>query len=296
MLTERDLAGVYVPTVTPFAPNEELDLDSYQDYLEKLLNHDIQGLVINGTTGEAPTLLWEEVRTLVQATKNVLSNLHKQIPLIIGTGTNSTFTTVKRTEQAAQLGADAVLVVTPYYNRPSQEGVIEHFRSVAQAGVPVIAYEVPSRTSIHLTTDTISRILDLNGVIGLKDSSGGLDLISELAPSAAKPILCGDDLQFCSMLKHGASGGILASANIQTGTFLQVYKLTGQGEFTKARQMFDSLVPLVTKLFQESNPAPVKWVLAKQGILSSDTLRLPMSSISKDLQLDLEKLLQDYAP
>lgn len=296
MLTERDLAGVYVPTVTPFKSNEELDLDSYHNYLEKLLNHDIQGLVINGTTGEAPTLLWEEVTTLVQATNNVLRKLNRRIPLIVGTGTNSTFTTVKRTEQAAQLGADAVLVVTPYYNRPPQEGIIAHFHNVAQIGVPVIAYEVPSRTSIHLTTDTIQRILNLDGVIGLKDSSGGPDLISKLSPSPGKPILCGDDLHFFSLLEHGASGGILASANIQTDTFLQVYKLADQGELSIARQMFDSLVPLVTKLFQESNPAPLKWVLAKQGILSSDTMRLPMSPISKELQLDLEQLMQNYAP
>ncbi len=296
MLTERDLAGIYVPTVTPFLPNEELDLDSYRHYLEKLLKHDIQGLVINGTTGEAPTMMWEEVTTLVQATRDVLRKLHKQIPLIVGTGTNSTFTTVKQTEQAAQLGVDAVLVVTPYYNRPQQEGVLEHFRRVVQVSVPVIAYEIPSRTGIHLTTDTIRSILDLNGVIGLKDSSGSTDIISELAPSQVKPILCGDDPHFYSLLEHGASGGILASANIQTDAFLQVYKQVDQGERSKARQLFDSLVPLVSKLFQESNPAPIKWVLAKQGILSSDTLRLPMSPISKNLQLDLEELLHHYAP
>jgi dihydrodipicolinate synthase len=296
MLTERDLTGIYVPTVTPFLPNEELDLVSYCRYLEKLLSHDIQGLVINGSTGEAPTMMWEEVATLVHATRDVLRKLHRQLPLIVGTGTNSTFTTVQRTEQAAQLGVDAVLVVTPYYNRPPQEGVLEHFRRVAQVGVPVIAYEIPSRTGIHLTVDTVRRVLDLNGVIGLKDSSGSLDLISKLAPSQTKPILCGDDPHFYSLLEHGASGGILASANLQTDTFLQVSKLAEQGELSKARQLFDSLVPLISKLFQESNPAPIKWVLAKQGILSSDTLRLPMSPISRELQLDLEELLFHDVP
>ncbi|QWU14703.1 4-hydroxy-tetrahydrodipicolinate synthase [Paenibacillus sophorae] len=295
MLHERDLLGIYVPTVTPFLPNEELDLDSYQHYLEKLLSHNIQGLVINGTTGESPTLSWEEVTALVQMTKDCLNKLHKRIPVVIGTGTNSTASTVKRTELAGELGADAVLVVTPYYNRPPQDGVLEHFRRAAQVGVPVIAYEIPSRTSIRLSTDTVRRILDLNGVIGLKDSSGGIDLISELAISDTKPILCGDDLHFYSMLEHGASGGILASANIQTDHFLQVYQLANQGEFGQAKKAFDSLVPLIKGLFQESNPSPLKWVLSNQGILSSDTLRLPMRPISKELQRELEGLLQNPA-
>lgn len=295
MLIERDLVGIYVPAVTPFLPNEELDLDSYRYYLEKLLSHDIQGLVINGTTGESPTLLWEEVTALVQLTKACLNKLQKRIPVVVGTGTNSTASTVKRTELAGKLGADAVLVVTPYYNRPSQAGVLEHFRRVVQVGIPVIAYDVPSRTGIHLTTDTVRKILDLNGVIGLKDSSGGIDLVSELAKSDMKPILCGEDLHFYSMLKHGASGGILASANIQTELFLQVYQLFNQGKYSHAKKVFDSLVPLIKRLFQESNPSPIKWVLANQGLLASDTLRLPMGSISKDLQLELEELLQKPA-
>lgn len=290
VLKETDLTGIYVPTVTPFNSSEELDWDSYRNYLETLLKNDIQGLVINGTTGEAPTLSWDEVTVLVQLTKEYVNKLNKRIPIIVGTGTNSTATTVKRTEMAGEIGADAVLIVTPYYNRPSQEGVIEHFRKVAQVGVPVVAYEIPARTSLHLTTDTVKEILDMNGVIGLKDSTGNMGLISNLKNT--KPILCGDDFHFYSMLEQGASGGILASANIHTNLFLEVYKLFNQGDLVSANRVFDSLIPLIKSLFQESNPSPIKWVLAKQGIFATDTLRLPMRSISNELRKQLNEILE----
>jgi 4-hydroxy-tetrahydrodipicolinate synthase len=196
---------------------------------------------------------------------------------------------------AGLLGEDAVLVVMPYYSRPSQEGILEHFRKVAQVGVPIIAYEVPSRTGVQLTADIIIRIMDLNGVIGLKDSSGGIGLISELTRLGTKPVLCGEDIYFHAMLSQGACGGILASANVNTHAFINVYRLTSTGDFIKAKKAFDLLVPLIQRLFQESNPSPLKWLLARQGIISSDTLRLPMVSITKELQLELERTMQNLA-
>ncbi|OBZ12959.1 4-hydroxy-tetrahydrodipicolinate synthase [Bacillus sp. FJAT-26390] len=294
MLKEADLKGIFVPVITPFNTNEELDLDSYRRYLQMLCAHEIQGLIINGTTGESPAVSWEEVESLAYVTKESLNGANKQMPLIIGTGTNHTLSTVKRTEAAGQLGADAVLVVTPYYSRPSQEGIVEHFRRVAQVGVPVIAYEVPARTGIRLTADTMRKILDIEGVIGLKDSSGGTQLITELKSRVAKPILCGEDIYLLEMLALGASGGILASANVQTDAFIEVIRLASSGSsanYLRAKQLFDSLTPLIQKLFQESNPSPLKWMLARQGIISSDTLRLPMVSITEELQVQLEQLL-----
>jgi 4-hydroxy-tetrahydrodipicolinate synthase len=295
MLNERDLSGIFIPVVTPFLPNDELDLGSYQNYLGKLLVHEIQGLVINGTTGESPTVSWEEVVQLVQLTKEVIMGKKRRIPIVIGTGTNNTVSTMKRTEMAGQLGADAVLVVIPYYNKPSQEGILEHFRRVAQVGIPIIAYEVPSRTGVRLTTDTTRKIMDLNGVIGLKDSSGGIKLVSELTRYDTKPVLCGDDPYFHAMLSQGASGGILASANVNTNTYINVFNLFSNGDIIAAKNTFDLLVPLIQLLFRESNPSPLKWILARQGIISSDNLRLPMGPITKELQLDLERALQNLA-
>jgi 4-hydroxy-tetrahydrodipicolinate synthase len=292
MLTEHHLRGIYVPLVTPFLSNEELDLDSYRSYLTNLMQHDIHGIVVNGTTGEAPTVSWEEVRELVRIAQEIMSHKDNRIPLIIGVGTNHTLSTVKRIELAGQLGADAVLIVTPYYSRPSEEGIVEHYRRAAQVGVPVIAYEVPSRTGVQLSVDTIRRILDLNGVIGLKDSSGGTELIQQLTVLDTKPILCGEDLYFYDMLYQGATGGMLASANIQTDVCIDVYHHASHGDFIKAKQSFDSLVPIIEKLFIESNPSPIKWILAQQGIILSDTLRLPMGPITPDLQQQLARMLK----
>ncbi|RNB83608.1 4-hydroxy-tetrahydrodipicolinate synthase [Brevibacillus nitrificans] len=295
MLQARDLHGIYAPVITPFLPNEELDLNSYRKHVQELLQHNIQGIIVNGTTGESPTVSWEEVVQLFQATKEVVQESGKQLPLIIGTGTNSTVSTVKRTELAGELGADAVLIVTPYYNRPPHAGVIEHYRRASQVGVPVIAYEVPHRTGLRLSADTVKAVLDLDGVIGIKDSTGNLDLLHELTKGDTKPVLCGDDVLFLSMMQHGATGGILASSMIQTEKFVEVYELAKQGDFAQAQTKFDSLVPMIQKLFQESNPAPIKWILTQQGILSSDTLRLPMSPISQGLQQELIELFPALA-
>lgn len=295
MLQARDLHGIYAPVITPFLPNEELDLNSYRKHVQELLQHNIQGIIVNGTTGESPTVSWEEVVQLFQATKDVVQESGKQLPLIIGTGTNSTVSTVKRTELAGELGADAVLIVTPYYNRPPHAGVIEHYRRASQVGVPVIAYEVPHRTGLRLNADTVKAVLDLDGVIGIKDSTGSLDLLHELTKGDTKPVLCGDDVLFLSMMQHGATGGILASSMIQTEKFVEVYELAKQGDFAQAQTKFDSLVPMIQKLFQESNPAPIKWILTQQGILSSDTLRLPMSPISQGLQQELIELFPALA-
>jgi len=290
MLNEQDLKGIIVPVVAPFLPSEELDLESYQNYLSELLVHDIQGLVIHGTTGESPTVHWREVEELVATTKAELLKQQKRVPLIIGTGTNNTASTVNQTDMAGHLGADAVLVVTPYYSRPSQWGIVEHYRRIAQVGVPVIAYEVPSRTGVEVTAETMRRILDLNGVIGLKDSTGGTELISELKQDT-KPILCGSDINFYNMLSQGAAGGILASANIYTSALMRIYSLTFQVDPIRAKEEFDALLPSIQLLFQESNPSPLKWLLARQGVISSSTVRLPMGPISEQFEMEWEQAL-----
>jgi 4-hydroxy-tetrahydrodipicolinate synthase len=284
--------GVFVPVITPFLQSEELDLESYRRYLGGLIQHDIQGLVINGTTGEAPTVAWEEVVQLVQATKQLIGEKkQQQMPVIIGTGTNDTVSTVRRTESAAEIGADAVLVVVPYYSKPSQEGIIKHFQKVTEVGVPVIVYEIPSRTGVRLTMETARRIMNMNGVVGLKDSSDSFALLSELNRHGAGPVLCGDDINYYAKLKQGAAGGILASANVNTQAFNDVYRLVQWGDDLSAKQFFDQQIPLIRKLFQESNPAPLKWILARKGIIATDQLRLPMTQVSKGLEDELEQLL-----
>lgn len=288
MMKVSQLKGIQVPIVTPFLPNGELDLDSYRSYVRELLQHPIHGIIINGTTGESPTVTWEEVVELFRVTRE--ENKERRIPLILGTGTNNTASAVKRTEMAGELGADAVLVVTPYYNRPSQEGLYQHFKKVAETGMPMIVYDIPGRTGVALALDTIRRIMELDSVIGMKDCSGGLDHVTELSRLGSKPVLCGDDAALLDMMAAGAAGGISASASLKTELFCQAYELMAQGRHNEAHAVFGQLLPLVRLLFKESNPSPIKWMLATEGLIASDTVRLPLTTITKGLQQELANL------
>lgn len=286
MMQAEALNGIYVPVVTPFRADGELDLESFGNYLRELLARDVQGIVINGTTGESPTTSWEEVVLLVQEARRIGG---AGVPIVVGTGTNDTRSTVRRTELAGAIGADAALVVVPYYSRPAQEGICEHFRQAAGTGVPVIAYEVPARTSVRLEPWTAREILALDGVIGMKDSSGGTALVRELSRSG-KPILCGEDATFLEMLRADAAGGMLASANVRTNAFADVYRLQAEGRDAEAEEAFGRLLPLIRLLFREPNPAPLKWLLARRSLIASDALRLPLVPISVGLREELESL------
>ncbi|MDF9841300.1 MULTISPECIES: 4-hydroxy-tetrahydrodipicolinate synthase [unclassified Paenibacillus] len=285
MLTEEQIYGIYVPVVTPFDAAGEIDLASYQRYVQGIIKNNIHGLVVNGTTGESPTVSIQELQLLIDASKQLLQG--SDIPLVIGTGTNDTMSTVKRTELAANAGVDAALVVVPYYSRPSQQGIIAHFRKAAEVGIPIIAYDIPGRAGVGMTVDTARTILEMDNVVGLKDCSGSPLLVSELSRHGSKPVLCGDDLSFFDMLGYGAAGGMLASANVHTARFLDIYEQYRAGQVEAARAEYDRLVPLMKLLFKESNPAPIKWLLSAKGEISSDTLRLPMTSISDALREEL---------
>ncbi|WP_027093908.1 4-hydroxy-tetrahydrodipicolinate synthase [Cohnella thermotolerans] len=288
MMNASDLKGIIVPVVTPFRPDGELDLDSFRNYVDALLERDIQGIVVNGTTGESPTTSWEEVVLLAQVARERMKR-RRRVPLIVGTGTNDTRYAARRTMLAGAAGADAALVVVPYYSRPSQEGIYEHFRAVSSVGVPVIVYEIPARTGVRLEVDTARSILALDGVIGMKDSSGGTELLKKLGPSPARPVLCGEDANFWAMLRAGAAGGILASANVRTSEFADVWRLRTEGRDAEAEKAFARLLPTIRLLFREPNPAPLKWLLARESLIASDTLRLPLVPITPALRADLER-------
>jgi len=322
MLTEQQLSGIYVPIITPFNSASELDQESLSSYLQKLLQTKLSGIVINGTTGEAPTVTEQEVETIIAIFREAervvaktrepedvyggritskamdasvirtASPLH--LPLIIGTGTNDTRTTMKRTERAGILGADAALVVAPYYSRPSQAGIVEHYAQVVQVGIPVILYDVPSRTGVAIQVDTMRTILEMEGIIGLKDSTGGVQMVAELSRRAAehgqtKPVLCGEDANLFAALCCGARGGMLASANVETNKFVEIFNQHSAGHLDEAKLIFDKLLPLIHLMFSESNPAPLKWLLASKGWIRSNQLRLPMAQISPFLQKQLER-------
>ncbi|WP_370570267.1 dihydrodipicolinate synthase family protein [Paenibacillus sp. JCM 10914] len=236
----------------------------------------------------------DEVAQMVLAARKVMDECKASLPIVVGTGTNDTMSSVQRTEAAAALGADAVLVVTPYYSRPSDSGIIEHFRRIAAVGIPVILYEVPLRTGIALSVDTIRRVLDIPGIIGMKDSTLTMQLMEQLAVYDTKPILCGHDLHFHDMLVRGAAGGILATANWNTDAFSRVYQFIKLGHYPQAEQQFSSIRPFLELLTQESNPAPMKWLLKHGGMIATDTLRLPMTPISEELKLKLTNMMHKF--
>lgn len=290
MLTEQQIYGVYVPVVTPFNAAGEIDLESYQHYVKNIINNSIQGLVVNGTTGESPTVTVNEMQLLVNTSRELLRTT--SIPLVVGTGTNDTASTVARTEIAANLGADCALIVVPYYNRPSQEGIIAHFRKAAEVGIPIMAYDIPGRTGTGMTVDTARTILEMNNVVGLKDCSGSTKMVTELVRTGSKPVLGGDDTLILDMLSSGAAGGMLATANVYPAECLRIYEAFKAGQLDLAKESFEQMLPIIRLLFKESNPAPIKWMLSQNGLIASDTLRLPMTPISTALQQELSPYIQ----
>lgn len=289
MLAQR-LKGIIVPVIAPFTADCKLDTESFRNVVRSLLDRKVHGLVIHGTTGECPTVRSEEVRRMAEIAMELRAG--RSIPILIGTGSNDTREAVLLAKRARSLGADGALVVTPYYNRPSAQGVLEHYRRVADVGLPVVAYHIPYRTGLALTPDELNAILEIGNVAGIKESSGGIRNFIELGGRTDKALLCGDDMYLFAALCCGASGGMLASANVATDRFVNVYESYAAGRWTEAKATFDGLVPLIRLLFAEPNPAPLKWVLQQTGRIRSDTVRLPITPITEELRLRLEPLLE----
>lgn len=288
MLAEQ-LKGVIVPVIAPFTANHELDTESFRNIVESLLQEKVHGLVIQGTTGESPTVSWKEASRMMEIALEIRAD--RPVPIMMGTGSNDTGEAVRLTKRAKALGADGALVVTPYYNRPSAQGALEHYRRVADVGLPIVAYHIPYRTGLKLNADEIAAVLDIEHVAGIKECSGGIDNFIELGGRTDKALLCGDDLYFFAALCCGASGGMLASANAAASRFVGVYESFASGRWTEAKTAFDSLIPLIRLLFAEPNPAPLKWMLHKAGIIRSDAVRLPITPITEQLRQRIEPLL-----
>jgi 4-hydroxy-tetrahydrodipicolinate synthase len=283
-----DLRGVIVPLVTPFAEDGRIDEPSFVSLVEWLLAEGVHGFVLNGTTGESPTVRWPEVERLL---RRLTATVRGRVPVLVGTGTYDTAESVERTTRAAELGADGAFAVVPYYSRPTPAGVIEHFRRIAAVGLPTVAYNIPYRTGLALDLPTLRAILSIAGVVGCKESSGGLANIAALAELRGPPLLCGEDALFLPALTVGARGGILAAANLAPRAFVAVHRGFEAGDANAARAAFTPLRALIEALFAESNPAPVKWALARRRVIASATLRLPLVPISPPLAERLGALL-----
>jgi 4-hydroxy-tetrahydrodipicolinate synthase len=268
------LGGYISALPTPFR-NERIDETAFAKLCDWQIRQGIWGLVVNGTTGEAPTLSMEEQERLIRIAVEAAQG---QVPVIAGVGSNATAQVIELARQAERGGADAVLAVTPYYNKPSQEGLFRHFRAVHDAtGLPIILYDVPSRTGSELRLDTVCRLADSSRIIGLKDATGDLT-----RPVAMRRLLgdkfrllSGDDATALDYLGLGGDGCISVVSNVVPKRCTRLFLGCFCGEPEEARAIERQLKPLVAALFLESNPMPLKWAMSLLGHMSAE-LRLPL--------------------
>jgi 4-hydroxy-tetrahydrodipicolinate synthase len=269
------LRGSLVAIVTPMSPDGSLDWAAWDRLLDFHVREGTGGVVIGGTTGESPALSLEEIEEL---TRRAVARCGGKVKLIVGSGTNATATTVARTRALSRLGVDGVMLVTPYYNKPPQEGLFRHFSAAADASeAPVVLYNVPNRTAVDLQPATIGRLARHPRIVALKDASASLGRLGELLKVCPPDfsVLSGDDATAVEWMGAGAHGVISVTANAAPGRMREACAAALAGDMTAALRIDAELQPLHKNLFVEANPIPVKWAVARMGLIGR-TLRLPL--------------------
>jgi len=285
------LQGSLVAIVTPMHEDGALDLSALRSLIDFHVNQGTDGIVVVGTTGESPTVDYEEHCQLISVT---VEHVAGRIPVIAGTGANSTSEALMLTRQAKRLGADACLLVAPYYNKPTQEGLYQHFRTVAEAvDIPQILYNVPSRTGCDISNDTALRLAELPCIVGIKDATGNLERGTDLilrAPSRFA-IYSGDDASCLPLMLMGGKGVISVTANVAPRLMHEMCAAALTGDADTAKRINARLFPLHQKLFVEANPIPAKWVLHEMGLIGPG-LRLPMVPLSPQYHATLRSAME----
>jgi len=282
----QPLQGSFVALVTPMFPGGSLDYASLQDLIEWQIKDGISGIVSVGTTGESATVNVKEHLEIIEKT---IEYINGRVPVIAGTGANSTQEAIELTQAANSLGADYALIVTPYYNKPSQDGLFKHYLKIAnEVDIPQILYNVPSRTSCDLKPETVLRLSDHPNIIGIKEAVNDAQRMDELLKMSKKlndkkkfSILSGDDPTFNSFMSNGADGVISVAANIIPEAISKICTFNLNKEFNKARELNKKYLNLYDLLFVESNPIPVKWALEQMNKIESG-IRLPLVSLNVD--------------
>jgi len=273
--------GSIVALVTPMTRDGALDLSAFATLLDRHLTLGTDGVVIGGTTGESPTLSAEELEALLREARRIVRD---RIPVIAGTGTYNTRTTIALTERACKAGADACLVVTPYYNKPTQPGLIAHYRAVADAATrPILLYNVPSRTACDLLPDTVAQLSAHPRIVGLKEgAANGAQRVGQLREQCGQSfvILSGDDATALDLIVAGGDGVISVTANVAPRAMHELAALGRAGDEAGARRIDERLRALHDALFVESNPIPVKWALSSLGLIQPG-IRLPLTPLSE---------------
>lgn len=284
------IEGVWLPVITPFV-NDEIDFASYQRLIDHYIPKGISGVIANGTTGESPVLSEVEFETLAYKTVEYCNN---RVPAFFGVGGNYTKEVIHKLKIAEKAGIQGVLSVSPYYNRPDQRGIYEHFRMLSEnTSLPIILYNIPYRTGRNMENETILRLAELKNIVAIKDASGNVNQSLELLLNrpANFSILTGEDNLFMTSLAHGADGGILASSHVFTESFMEVYYMMRDNNYKGALQTWNQLARIIPLLFKEPNPAPLKYILHKQKLIQSGELRLPLVEISANLKMEIDNAM-----
>ena len=284
--------GSNVALITPFK-NNKLDVDNYIELIHFHIKNGTNGLVPAGTTGESPTLSHEEHEKVIELCINETKG---KIPVIAGTGSNSTEEAISLTKHAERAGADAALLVTPYYNKPTQEGLYQHYKAINDScGIPLIIYNIPSRSVIDITVDTMARLFELKNIVGVKDATGILDRVNQQKEKMGNDFiqLTGEDANVLEFNKRGGIGCISVTANIapKLCSDFQKFSLSkNNNEIKEAERINDLLQPVHKSLFIESNPSPVKYA-AKLLNLCSDEVRLPLVKVTNSTKESIKNAL-----
>ena len=289
--------GTYVAMVTPFTQDKEIDEEGFRSNINYLIDKGVTGLVGAGTTGESATVSHEEHQEIIDI---LVDEVDGRVETIAGTGSNATSEALSLTKYALDAGADAALLITPYYNKPQQHAVIEHYRTIADTvDIPLIAYNVPSRTGLNMDVDTIVELAKIEGIDAVKEASGSVDKVSDIYRALTHEgledkfsILSGEDSLTLPLMAVGATGVISASANIDTRRMVLMVDSILNDDYTRAMELHYEMVELIRALFIETNPVPVKTAMNIMG-LPAGPFRQPLAEMKEENLEVLKKALKD---
>ncbi|MFH7320031.1 4-hydroxy-tetrahydrodipicolinate synthase [Desulfurivibrio sp. D14AmB] len=285
--------GAFVAIVTPFNPDGTIDEQGLTELIEFQVRNGTHGIVPCGTTGEAATMSHEEHHRVVELTVKAVAG---RVPVLAGTGSNSTSETIELTRHAKSAGADGALLITPYYNKPSQEGLYQHFKAVAEAvDIPIILYNVPSRTAINMLPETVARCAAIKNIVGIKEASGSLQQVSEVIRQcpADFAVMSGDDFTSMATVLVGGTGVISVTSNVAPKEMAGMIAAALDGDLATANKLHYQLFPLMQAMFFDTNPVPAKTALAQMDKIGTAAVRLPLCAMDGGAQARMEQVMKD---
>ena len=281
--------GSIVAIVTPFKSDRSMDFEAFARLVDFHLAQGTHGILPCGCTGEAATLSHDEQKACI---KFVIERVAGRIPVVAGTGSNNTQEAIELTQYAAEVGADAALLITPYYNKPTAEGQIAHYTAVANAvEIPIMLYNVPGRTGTQMMPETIAEMAKVKNITAIKEACGSVDQVSQILSLCDITVMSGDDSLTMPMMAVGATGVVSVAANVAPAKVAALTEAMAKGDLEGARALHFELMPLLKGLFLESNPMPLKAAMAAMGLIEN-VLRLPLTSMQPSIYKELEPILK----